>query len=214
MQEQFYVNTVERLLESGSLTADSKVLVVAGGANDRDSLLAAGMKDVVISNLDDRMDGEAFAPYGWMFEDAEKLTIGDGSFDVVITHQALHHCGSPHAALLELYRVASRAVLVFEPRDSVVARLGVKLGYGQQYELEAVAANDGTHGGVNNTEVPNYVFRWTEHEVDKTIRSAEPRYEPKIRYFYSLRGDLTARFHQSSQKVVRVRVHHRIAGAV
>jgi ubiquinone/menaquinone biosynthesis C-methylase UbiE len=60
--------------------------------------------------------------------DAERLTYGDGSFDVVIAHAGLHHCHSPHRALLEMYRVARKAAIAFESRDSRLIRTAVRLG--------------------------------------------------------------------------------------
>jgi hypothetical protein len=42
-------------------------------------------------------------------------------------------------------------------------------------------------GGVNNTPIPNYVFRWTEHEVEKTNRAYDPLGRPLFHYDYALR---------------------------
>ena len=53
-----------------------------------------------------------------------------------------HHCHSPHRGLLEMYRVARRGVLAFEPRDTRLVRLGVRLGFGQEYEIAAVAGKN------------------------------------------------------------------------
>jgi ubiquinone/menaquinone biosynthesis C-methylase UbiE len=203
MEEDFYVNTLKSLVNMGRLTTNANILVVAGGTNDRDSLLAVGFSKVVVSNLDTRMIRDQFLPYDWSFQDAESLTYGDEEFDVVVTHQALHHCLSPHRALLELYRVAKGGILVFEPRDSLIVRLCVKLGYGQVYETEAVDAHGGEFGGVRNSSVPNFIFRWTEREVEKAIRCAEPRTAPRISYFYSFRGDLKDRLSRKGGLVVR-----------
>ena len=96
------------------------------------------------------------------------------SFDVCVVHQGLHHCRSPHRGLLEMYRVARRGLVMFEPQDTVLTRLGVRLGVGQRYELAAVADNDLRWGGVQNTDVPNFVYRWTEREVRKTLGLVRP----------------------------------------
>jgi hypothetical protein len=42
----------------------------------------------------------------------------------------------------------------------------------------------GLHGGVEDTLVPNYVYRWTEREVLKTILSFAPHAEPQIDFRY------------------------------
>ena len=48
------------------------------------------------------------APYRWELADAEALPYEDDAFDWAVISAGLHHCRSPHAALLELYRVARR----------------------------------------------------------------------------------------------------------
>ena len=100
-----------------------------------------GFTDVVISNVDTRTTSAAFAPFEWSFQDAEDLTYPDDSFDFCIVHSGLHHCKSPHEALLEMYRVSRQGVLVFEPCDNLTTRIGVWLGIGQEYEIAAVAGN-------------------------------------------------------------------------
>ena len=86
-----------------------------------------------------------------------------------------------------MYRVARRAVVVFEPYDGAAVRLAVRLGFGQDYEVAAVADNGLTHGGVRNTEIPNFVYRWTEAEVRKAIRSYDPIGRQRFAFHYATR---------------------------
>src|SRR5260370_18941530 len=141
----FYLETLRRLLDDGWMGLDSSVLVVCGGGYDRDVFLGLGFRRVTISNLDSRldsrMDGSEFAPYPWSLQDVESLGFADGAFDFVVVHQGLHHCHSPHRGLLEMYRVARRGGLAFEPRDTRLVRLGVRLGFGQEDWISAVAGN-------------------------------------------------------------------------
>ena len=146
-----------------------------------------GFRQVTISNLDSRIKGDEFAPYPWSLQDAENLRFEDGAFDFVVVHQGLHHCYSPHRGLLEMYRVARRGVLAFEPRDTRLVRLGVKLGFGQEYEIAAVAENGLQAGGVGNSATPNFIYRWTEREIEKTIRTFNPAGRAEFRYFSALR---------------------------
>jgi SAM-dependent methyltransferase len=183
----FYVDVVRRLVADGTLRPDMHVLVVCGGEHDRDALLQCGLRDVTISNLDTRLRGDEFAPYAWSFQDAERLAFADDAFDVVIVHNGLHHCHSPHRALCETYRVARVGVLVFEPYDGPLARLAVRLGFGQDYEVAAVFDNDMAFGGVGNSAIPNHVYRWTEAEVRKTIRSYAPVGHHRFTFHYALR---------------------------
>ena len=39
-------------------------------------------------------------------------------------------------------------------------------------------------GGVDNTKIPNYVYRWTEKEVRKLISSYNPKYNHTIKFNY------------------------------
>ncbi len=183
----FYRDTLQRLLKDGWLELDSSVLVVCGERYDRDVLSGLGFRRVVISNLDLRMESEDVAPYTWSRQDVEALGFEDGAFDFVVVHQGLHHCRSPHRGLLEMYRVARRGVLAFEPRDTRLVRLGVKIGFGQEYEVAAVAANELQCGGVGNSATPNFVYRWTEREIEKTIHSVAPEGRAGFRYFSALR---------------------------
>lgn len=186
-ETDFYVETVARLVKGGLLDPEAPTLVVAGSAVDRDALVANGFKKATISNVDDRPGDDEYAPFPWSYQDAEELQFSDGEFDQVLIHAGLHHCHSPHRALLEMYRVARRSVVVFEARDSLLLRTAIKAGMVQGYETDAVLVNGMTHGGVGNTEIPNYIYRWTEREVRKTLASFDPTGPVPVKFFYGLR---------------------------
>ena len=143
-----------------------------------------GFRDVTLCNLDERLELDAFAPYGFRRENAETLSFEADSFDFALVHEGLHHCHSPHRALAELYRVARRGVVFFEPYDNLLTRVAVRLGFGQDYERAAVYYNDCRHGGVANGPVPNFVYRWTEREVRKAIHSLAPHGPHGFRFFH------------------------------
>jgi SAM-dependent methyltransferase len=185
----FYRSIISRLITD----RESSVLVVAGGPPDKAVFEALGFRQVVISNLDTRTPPDAFAPFAWKHEDAEALSYADGAFDYVVVHAALHHCRSPHRALLEMYRVARVALVAFEARDSLLMRAFERLKLAQVYEHSAVYYNDGRHGGVRNTEVPNYVYRWTERDVEKTIQTYAPHAAHRFKYFYGHAAPATVR---------------------
>ena len=86
-----------------------------------------------------------------------------------------------------MYRVARKGVLVFEPRDAFLVRLGIRFNFGQDYETASVEGNGLGFGGMRNSGIPNYVYRWTEREIEKTIRSFSPWGEPRFLYRYALR---------------------------
>ena len=129
----FYRDTLNRALERNLLQKDSSVLVVCGGGKDRDVFRQLGFTHVTISNLNDRWkDAEnLFQPYTWSFQNADRLDYEDNAFDVVVVHSGLHHLHVPVKGLTEMYRVARKLVIGFEPHDCWLTRLGVKLGFGQ-----------------------------------------------------------------------------------
>jgi SAM-dependent methyltransferase len=174
----FYERVLRELLDAGLVERDWRVLVVAGGDLDREAFAAAGFTDVTVTNLAGDSDDER--------QDAEELTYDDDTFDLAVISAGLHHCASPHRAVLELYRVARRGILALEARDSALMRLAQRIGVVDEYELTAVADNEFAAGGVRNTAVPNFVYRWTEREVEKTIASAHPERRHRFVWFREL----------------------------
>ncbi len=177
-REGFYRRVLRSLLDEGLVQRDWKVLVVAGGEADRAAFADTEFTDVLITNLDPAPGEER--------QDAEQLSYEDGAFDLAVVSAGLHHCASPHRAVLELYRVARHGILALEARDSALMRLAQRAGVVDEYELTAVAAHDFRAGGVRNTPTPNYVYRWTEREVEKTIASAAPHARHRFVWFREL----------------------------
>ena len=44
--------------------------------------------------------------------------------------------------------------------------------------MHRISAEGGSTGGVNNTQVPNHVYRWYRSELPKVFRSLDPSREP------------------------------------
>jgi SAM-dependent methyltransferase len=174
--DPFYVDVLRAALRDGALRADDRVLVVCGGDKDEASLREAGLRNFELSNIG-----------GDVEVDVENLSYPDAAFDAVIVHSGLHHCASPHRGLLEMYRVARKCIILFEPADNFVTRLGQSLGIGQTYEFAAVQANGLECGGWRNTPVPNWVYRFTASEIRQTINCAAPFGPHKFRFHYRTR---------------------------
>lgn len=185
--QAFYSEVLQDLLCKNVLHRKMRILVVCGGSSDREALLRCGFEQGVISNLDVRTNGNEFHPFEWSCQDAENLSLEDNSFDFCIVHSGLHHCHSPHRALLEMYRVARKGLLLFEPYDNLLTRIGVLLRFGQEYEHSAVFYNDCSYGGARNSSIPNYVYRWTEQEIIKTVNSWSPCGKHTFRFFHKVR---------------------------
>src|SRR5262245_49203576 len=122
--QDFYHEVLEQLLRAGVMLTDMEVLVLCGGDTDRTVMRGCGFHNVVISNVSQPQCESA--PFFSCQQDAERLTYEDESFDFCVVHNGLHHCQSPHRALGEMYRVARKGILFFEPYDNLVTRLGVK----------------------------------------------------------------------------------------
>lgn len=188
---EFYRAMLQKLIDDGIVNPSDSLLVVAGGPRDSEALAACGFERAVVSNLDSYDAASILEPYEWSYQDAERLEFEDQTFDFAIVHEGLHHCLSPHRALLEMYRVSRKGVMIIEPKDNWITRLGKKLNIGQEYEHSAVFHNDCRQGGVRNTNIPNFVYRWTDAEIRKTITCSAPYGEHRFMFVNRLVLPLT-----------------------
>ena len=182
----FYQKVLLKLLKKNAISIDNSILIVAGGKKDKDAFYNCGFKNVTISNLDYDRGIKDYEPYAWKNEDAEALSYTKNEFDWVFVHAGLHHCASPHKALCEMLRVSKKGIGVFESRDSFLNKLANKLDLAPSYEIEPCVLSNGTYGGVRNSHVPNYVYKWTENEVKKTVNSYLPQYKHTFYFYYGL----------------------------
>lgn len=184
MRLNFATHVIKSLLAKENLQHDTSILAVCSGLAEHSLFKECQMKNVTLSGLDPSVTTETIKPYIARQADVRNLPFESASFDYVFVSDGLHHCDSPHRALLEMYRVARIGVIVIESRDNLLIRTAVNIGLINQYELSAVIGNGGTCGGVNYTSVPNFVYRWTEREFEKTILCADPTGKADFKYFY------------------------------
>jgi ubiquinone/menaquinone biosynthesis C-methylase UbiE len=190
-----YIENIKKYISN-----DKKILVV--GANHKDVIIfsALGYKNVIFSNLfldDFKKDMLENKEYMKTFEDINKQEINmtkipfeDNSFDFCTTSASLHHCSKPHLALLEMYRVSKKGVVFIEGRDSILSKLLTKLGVLEEYEYSSIdEAQAQNKGGMDGTTIPNYVYKWTEREVEKLIKSYKPTKEHIYKYNYYFTND-------------------------
>ena len=153
---------------------------MGGMQEDADVLCRCGFNNITLSNIEGS-PREPGSPDNLPITaiDAECIDLPDDSYDTIFVHEAIHHCRSPHRALCEMLRVAKQHVIMMEPNDSAFMRLLCRLRFSFPYEVFAVVDNDYACGGVRNTEIPNFIFRWNSHEVHKTTSSflAESTFE-------------------------------------
>ncbi len=160
-------------LEACSVDRSLPALVIGGGQEDIDILSACGFERIVLSNIDST----------GMDLDAENISLPDGSYHVVFAHAVLHHCRSPHKAVGEMVRVSQKHVFFVEPNDSWALRILVRFGFSFPYEIFAVADNGYSCAGMRNGPIPNFIYRWTGHEVEKCVSAYQPERRMCIRAY-------------------------------
>ena len=179
----FYSRILQKAIRLNVINLNSKVLVVGGGPNDSETLKYLNFKNVVISNLSPHGNQTDYSPYVWKKLNLNDLTLADNSFDLVIVSAALHHLYSPHRGLCEMLRVSSKAVIFIESSDNFLSRLTRKMNLVPEYEIDAIL-RDGK-GGVENSHIPNHIYRWTRIEVKKTVNSYLPHSKNSFYFFHN-----------------------------
>lgn len=170
-----FEKTLRNCVHSMGLDLLSDVLVVGCSAEDGRSLRRIGFTRITLSNLlDPRPSEQADLDDAGMHAirlDAEAMEFADNSYDLVLAHEALHHCRSPHKALLEMLRVSRKHVILLEPNNSLAMQLLLRLRFSFPYELPAVIASGFQTGGVRDSSIPNYIFRWNAMDLYQTTAS-------------------------------------------
>jgi SAM-dependent methyltransferase len=176
-----FEQTLRKCVARVDIDMSQSVLIVGGSFRDAHSLYRVGFRRMTLSNVEPLVDAESEpmpdADIQLLYADLEKLPVGDDTYDLVLAHEVLHHCRSPHAALVEMLRVGRRHVVIMEPNDSWVMRLLTRLHLSAPYELPAVICNDYRKGGVNNTDIPNYIYRWNRRTIYQTAAACLPECE-------------------------------------
>ena len=172
---------LQNCVRSEKIDLQCNVLIVGAGCEDVEILHNVGFRRMTLTNLqnsDDfqppHMDGADLSAFN---ADVEDMQIADGSYDLVLAHEVLHHCRSPHKALLEMLRVSRRHVIIMEPNDSLLMRAFVKFRFSFPYELPVVIDHNFLEGGVRNSCVPNYIYRWNARDMYQTTASFIPESE-------------------------------------
>ncbi|MBD1169055.1 hypothetical protein IDH01_01085 [Pelagibacterales bacterium SAG-MED08] len=173
-RKQFYKKQVLKFISN----KDSQILVLGAGTLDQNIFNEIGYKNVTFSNIENSNEkGLNF------YNNIHNIKINSNTYDYCVAHACIHHSSKPHLAILELYRVCSKGALIIEANDSLISRLACKFNFSEEYEISAVKKNK-TKGGVDNTNIPNYVYRWTEREIIKLLNSYRPDLKHRIFFDY------------------------------
>jgi SAM-dependent methyltransferase len=141
---------------NGRLSPQSRILALCAGEGLEGSVLCdLGFTNVTVSDISEAGVAAATQRDGrlqGLVLNAEDNRLADGSFDLVIVQDGLHHLRSPVRGLTEMLRIAAVASIFLEPHDALVDKL-----IGTTWER---------HG-----EAVTYVFRWTRKLVDDVAAS-------------------------------------------
>ncbi len=170
-----------RYIKTCHIDTNERLLVIGGSWQDVELLICAGFNDITLSNFQSQLEEDAHtnlsAKVKLLAIDAEQVDLPDGSFDCVFAHEVLHHCRSPHRVLCEMLRVARKHVVVLEPNDSFSMRVLTWAGFSFPYEIFSVVYHGHEAGGVRDSCIPNFIYRWSENELRKTVSSYLAAYE-------------------------------------
>ena len=101
-----------------------------------------------------------------------------------MTNATIHHVDQPHKAITEMYRVANKGVLIIESNDSLTMRIACKLKLAETFEVSSIN-HEKNSGGLLDTGIPNYVYRWTEREILKLLKSYDPSNVNYVEFRYT-----------------------------
>jgi SAM-dependent methyltransferase len=178
-----FEETLRKCVTAVGTDVKRSVLTVGGSFRDAHSLYRVGFRRMTLSNVESLVDVDANtepmpdADIMLLYADLEKLPIADASYDLVLAHEVLHHCRSPYAALVEMLRVSRGDIVSMDPNDSLSMRCLICLRLSASYELPAVIYNDYKKGGVNNSDIPNFIYRWDPRTIFQTMAACLPERE-------------------------------------
>ena len=181
MRDKFY-----KIIISKYLNPDSRILVVGAGPVDIKVFNSLGFKKVKFTNL---ITNKKFNKI--KYQNMENLKYTKNSFDYSVVHASLHHMSKPYKGLYEMFRVSKRGMLVIESHDNFIMRLLIKMNLTEDYENSSIEYTGSkiNKGGVDGTNIPNYVYRFSESEFIKFSKSLDSNKSHKLYFDYYLSLD-------------------------
>ena len=167
---QFYESLVIKKIKN----KNAKIIVFGASENDLKIFKKLNYKNVTFSNLN-------IENHKTIKINIHQNNLDDGEYDYSIVNASIHHSSKPHMAILEMYRVSREGVLIIEANDSLLIRAAIKLNFAEEFEISAIK-NGST--GVDNTNIPNFIYRWNEREIYKLLNSYKPDIIHDIKFEY------------------------------
>ena len=172
-----------------NIPKNSNILIISASEKEINLLNKLGYSNLSIT-FHDKNDEKKLQDKGFILNknlfkaDLRELKFTNQSFDYVATNATIHHVDLPHKAITEMYRISKKGVLIIESNDSLIIRLACKLNLAEEYEISSINKNLKS-GGLLDTGIPNYVYRWTEREIKKTLQSYDPQKINLIKFEYT-----------------------------
>lgn len=70
-----------------------------------------------------------------------------------------------------MLRISRKHVILLEPNNSIALQVPLRLRFSFPYELPAVIASGFQTGGVRDSSIPTYIYRWNALEMCQTTAS-------------------------------------------
>lgn len=159
---------------------DARWLTIGDGryGNDAHYILAKGATNVLATDISDTylkiaLDENYIQKF--QTENAEKLSLKNSSVDYVLCKESYHHFPRPMIALYEMLRVATRSVILIEPRDQnilIPARFNLRASIKWMFQsvknlVKRMIGKELYYNHGNYESVGNYVFTVSEREIEK-----------------------------------------------
>ena len=176
-----------------NINKNDNFLLISGSIHEIQILRDLGYKNFSITYHDEKEE-KNLQKFGFEIDknlfqaDIRNLEFKNQTFEYVVTNATLHHVDLPHKAITEMYRVAKKGVLIIESNDSLIMQIACKFKLAEEFEVSSIDLKNNS-GGLLDTGVPNYVYRWTEREVIKILKSYDPSNITFINFSYA--NDLT-----------------------
>ena len=171
----FYKKNLQKYIKK-----NKSILIIGGSEREYNLFSELNFTNFTISNYNPIKEKHK---YDVIHVDATNIDFPNESFDYVVTHASIHHMNKPHAAILEMYRISKIGTLIIEGNDSFIMRLSGKFNFSEDFEVSSIDKKN-NRGGVNESGIPNYVYRWNEREIYKTLTSFDPETMHKILFNY------------------------------
>jgi SAM-dependent methyltransferase len=151
----FSLNKLKAHFDLDELMSFSVLVVCGGIGGDAFFFKRYGFQDVTNSDLSEeavRLAPKIMGDIKSVAANSESLPFANESYDLVVVQDGLHHLPRPALGFTEMLRVCKKAVVVIEPRDSLVGDL---IGT----EFEKILG------------VENFVFRWNKTMFTNIVKS-------------------------------------------